>query len=206
MLNEPCSEDKKQKYLGSAQRNVKRSIQLVLDFLDIEKLESNAFAFTATNFPLASLWRSLEDAVLGIAHKRQISLILPEGDEWIFADQDSILRVLINLVSNAIEHGQPKTAVRIRTVNLQTHWEISVEDEGPGIEQKDMQFLFDRFYRTNQKAGGTGLGLTICKHLIEQQGGKIYVRSKMDNSPGTAFSFTVPAGVRGEPRPGAVNP
>ena len=131
---------------------------------------------------------------------------MPDGDEWIFADQDSILRVLINLVSNAIEHGQPNTAVKVRTSNLKTHWEISVEDEGPGIEQKDVQMLFDRFYRTKPKAGGTGLGLTISKHLIEQQGGKIDVRSKTDHNQGTVFSFTVPAGVRGESsRPGTAN-
>ena len=107
--------------------------------------------------------------------------------------------MLRNLLENAITHTAKGGRVRI-TARQQGDWvEISVGDNGEGIPADDLPHIFERFYRVDKsrtrRTGGSGLGLTIAKHLIEAHGGKIWVQSELGK--GSCFSFTLPVSTSG---------
>lgn len=118
---------------------------------------------------------------------------------WIRADRLRFRQILENLLSNAIRHAPQDDRIRLDAARLsetapeQIH--ISVSDSGPGIEDKHMANIFERFYRTDpsrqRPTGGVGLGLAIVKHLVELQGGQVWVESQ--SGKGSKFSFTLPS-------------
>jgi two-component system phosphate regulon sensor histidine kinase PhoR len=131
------------------------------------------------------------------AAEKNISLTIKKGCEQpieVFADKEKILRVLINLVDNAIKYGNNGGYVTSGFYKTDdNHVLIEITDNGIGIKEEHLPRLFERFYRTDigrsRNVGGTGLGLAICKHIIEAHHQNIHVRSKPD--VGTTFGFTL---------------
>jgi len=113
------------------------------------------------------------------------------------ADAHRLEQVLANLVDNAIKYGRAQGSVTVggRTTD-DGKIELSVQDDGPGIPAESLDRVFERFYRVDKarsrEQGGTGLGLSIVKHIIQNHGGKVWVKS--DLGKGTTFFFTLPAG------------
>lgn len=144
--------------------------------------------------------RDLVNEVVKVALKRnekrglKIETSLPDQPVVIKVDRDSIVQVLINLTKNAIAYNTDNKSIRVELDDNEAGIKISVQDQGEGIPQSDIKRIFERFYRVDKtrsrKTGGSGLGLSIAKHLVENHGGEIGVDSKVGE--GSTFYFTIP--------------
>jgi PAS domain S-box-containing protein len=108
-------------------------------------------------------------------------------------DPEKLGRVIRNLVDNAIKFSPGGSAITISSLELDTHLEISIKDEGKGLAEEQHENLFEQFYRadrSNTAPGGTGLGLTICKEIVERHGGTI--RAESESGQGSKFTITIP--------------
>ena len=120
-------------------------------------------------------------------------LSLGDGPRLAPLEDKGLDQILLNLTDNALKHAPPGSRVLIRAERRKTGLLIEVVDSGPGIPPEHRERLFERFYRVDKsgsrKEGGSGLGLSIVKHIIEAHGEKIYVESAVD--VGSEFSFTL---------------
>ncbi|UCC87456.1 MAG: PAS domain-containing sensor histidine kinase, partial [Anaerolineales bacterium] len=111
------------------------------------------------------------------------------------ADQDRIDQVLLNLVGNALQYSSATGRVRITARRHRAEVHIAVSDSGVGIAAEHLPFIFTRFYRVDKSrarvGGGSGIGLTIAKHLVEAHGGRIWAESPGPQQ-GSTFTFTLP--------------
>jgi two-component system sensor histidine kinase ResE len=133
----------------------------------------------------------------GPAKDREIQLRLAvDGDQKeMEIDPDRIEQVLTNLIDNAIRHTSHGGFVNVSIETSEKAVKFYIKDNGSGIKEEDLPFVFERFYkgdkaRTRGKSGGTGLGLAIARNIVEAHGGQINVHSK--NNEGTTFSFVIP--------------
>jgi signal transduction histidine kinase len=119
----------------------------------------------------------------------------------VLADINRSERILVNLLSNALKYSPAGTPVLVKAEPENGLVRIAVADQGDGISPEDQPYIFDRFYRsaTAKKAEGLGLGLYICKALVENQGGRIWVESEVGK--GSKFYFTLPIAVNSKPPP-----
>jgi two-component system phosphate regulon sensor histidine kinase PhoR len=135
------------------------------------------------------------------ANKKNMKLILNKpnllNEVFVFADKEKIEIVLTNLISNAIKYGKQngKCEVSVKSPGGKKI-DIAVSDDGEGIKKIHLQRIFERFYRIDRhrsrEVGGSGLGLSIVKHILEAHGERIYVESEF--SIGTSFYFSLPKG------------
>jgi signal transduction histidine kinase len=124
-----------------------------------------------------------------------LSLNLPDNLPAIWADKNRLVQILVNLIGNAWQYTPEGGDVTISVTVLDDRFiQIDVEDTGIGIIEKDLEYIFDRFFRSErtevQVVDGTGLGLSITKSFVDMLGGEIWVKSTLD--VGSTFSFTVP--------------
>ncbi|MFD1413603.1 sensor histidine kinase [Oceanobacillus jeddahense] len=124
----------------------------------------------------------------------QLKVIKPFPEVSLFVNADELAQVFDNLVGNAKRYVGEGGKIIIRTNTDKYHLNVSVTDNGTGIAQEDLRFVFDQFYRVEKSRsrnfGGAGLGLAICKKIIEKHNGEIWVESEVDI--GTSFYFTIP--------------
>ncbi len=184
-------------FLKKANKSIKRMIAIVEDLEEISKLESGVAKPKLTTFDFYELIKEVADFMEMKAAKNNAEIeIYPStaGSFPVSADKKRYRQVLINLIDNAVKYGNKKrTTVKISVHDLDTKYLIEVSDNGPGIEEKNLPRVFERFYRTDagrsRDKGGTGLGLAIVKHIIEAHRQTISVKSK--EGEGTSFLFTV---------------
>jgi signal transduction histidine kinase len=117
------------------------------------------------------------------------------GDEvWVDADRDKISQVMVNLISNALKYTPEGCRVRVATGETQSEAIVTVIDTGIGIPESDLPYIFERFYRTDKSrsraTGGSGIGLTIAKSIIDAHNGSISVDSKVNQ--GSTFAVSLP--------------
>ena len=131
------------------------------------------------------------------AHKKYIKLLMDKNDLdyiCVWADEEKIQQVLINLISNSIAYGKKEGFTKVSFEKENDQISICVSDNGPGIDQIHLPRLFERFYRVDQtrsrSKGGSGLGLAIVKHIIEAHNQSIEVTSTPKE--GTKFVFSLP--------------
>lgn len=178
-----------QELLEQAVQNIQDSVQrmrsLVTDMLDMAQLEIKA-TLQLRSVALATF---LEKALKGfkvVASQKKIALIYspPPPDVFISVDIERIVRVVDNLVSNAIKYTDPGGRVEVSAYAEGDDVTIQVSDTGFGIPEEDIPHIFDTFYRVDrerhQAVEGTGLGLAVVKTLVEQHNGQIYVESELD--------------------------
>ncbi|MFN8249380.1 MAG: ATP-binding protein [Ferruginibacter sp.] len=185
------------KFLQSTSRNVERLVNLVDDLDQITKLETGELELNMQNFVIQDLVKEVYESLSLKADEKQISCTIKKGCELpitVYADKEKIRQVFINLVDNAIKYGKQHGIVESSFYNIDgRHVLIDVSDDGAGISEEHLDRIFERFYRTDlarsRKVGGSGLGLSICKHIIEAHGQSIHVRSKID--VGSTFGFTL---------------
>jgi two-component system phosphate regulon sensor histidine kinase PhoR len=190
--------DKKQrqKYLKKAAQNVERLNFIVKDLDMISKLETGMNLKFET-FNIVKLINEVFDMLEIKAGKKNITLTFDKQYKYplfVNADMKRIEQVLINLISNSINYGKIKGTTTLVIKSFQKDkFIIKVKDDGIGIEQKDLPRLFERFYRVDKsrsrKQGGSGLGLSIVKHIVEAHKQQIFVKSKKGS--GSEFSFTL---------------
>ncbi|HTM46377.1 MAG TPA: ATP-binding protein [Polyangiaceae bacterium] len=184
-------------FVAIIERNAERLHRLIEDLLDLSRIESREFRLKRECINLDEVAQHVVSLFQdrAIAKRMRLSIELPDHPKSVMADHRALDQVLSNLVDNAVKYGLQGGSVTIRAVAEGASLRISVEDTGPGIEEKHLARLFERFYRVDagrsQDQGGTGLGLSIVKHLIEAMGSTIVVDSAVGE--GTKFSFTLPS-------------
>jgi two-component system phosphate regulon sensor histidine kinase PhoR len=185
------------KFLKNASRNVDRLVAMVNDLDEITRLESGEQPLNRSMFAIQDLIREVFDTLSIKTAERQIKWSIKKGCEQpvnVVADKEKIRQVIINLVSNATKYGRQDGHIVASIYKTDgKHVLVEISDDGIGIAEEHLPRLFERFYRTDRgrsrDVGGTGIGLAICKHIIEAHGQTIHVRSKPD--VGTTVGFTL---------------
>jgi len=185
------------KFLQSTSRNVDRLVNLVDDLDEISKLEMGEQLLFQDNFIIQELLKEVYESLSIKADEKEIRCLIKKGCELplsVYADKEKIRQVLINLVDNAIKYGKKNGVIESSFYKVDgARVLIEISDDGSGISEEHLNRIFERFYRTDlarsRKVGGSGLGLSICKHIIEAHGQSIHVRSKID--VGSTFGFTL---------------
>ena len=191
--------DKKvrEKYLRRAAKGVDRIISIVKDLDLITQFESGIKTVDRSEFNIFDLVDNVFDLLEFESEKNNISLKLENKNNsliYVNADQERILQVLTNLIVNSIKYGSDNgyTKVIVEDFNKEKVI-VRIIDNGEGIEEEHIPRLFERFYRIDKnrsrKKGGSGLGLSIVKHIIEAHNEQIFVKSEI--GAGTEFSFTL---------------
>ena len=198
-LLDGAMEDKnvRKKYLQRASKGVERLIYIVKDLDMITKLEVGDLNLDLVDFDIIELIENVFELLEMKAAKNKI--VLTFDMEYahpilVHADRDKIQQVLTNLLVNSIKYGQENGTTEVSVENLiKNKVIVRVTDNGEGIPQNHIPRLFERFYRVDKSGsrseGGSGLGLSIVKHIIEAHNEKIYVESA--EGVGSEFSFTL---------------
>ena len=183
------------KYLERADKNLDRLIHLINDLDRISKLEVGEDPLNISNFELSDLANEIVDFQEDRASKKGISITVTPSKKSlkVKADKDKVGQIFTNLIVNAIRYGKENGWIEIRFYDMDANILVEIEDNGVGIDEKDIPRLFERFYRVDKSrartSGGSGLGLAIVRHLIEAHQQTINVQSKLGE--GSVFSFTL---------------
>ncbi len=185
------------KFLASTSRNIDRLVNLVDDLDEISKLESGEQLLYKENFIIQDLIKDVFESLAIKSDEKQMRMQIKKGCELpltVHADKEKIRQVLINLIDNAIKYGKQNGVIEGSVYKIEGRKIlIEISDDGLGIHEEHLGRIFERFYRTDaarsRKVGGSGLGLSICKHIIEAHDQTIHVRSTID--VGTTFGFTL---------------
>lgn len=188
--------------LDIADNNCNRLTRLVDDMMDIAKIEAGRLGLLIDIMSVYDAAVGAVKAVQQIAADKSVSLAvrLVGSPPLVPADRGRIEQVIINLLTNAIRYSPENGEVIVSVRHIHGYVRVSVQDFGQGIPRKDMGRVFEKFYQVGGPAarrdGGSGLGLAISKAIVEQHGGKMYVRSTVGH--GSSFVFTIPIQSRGK--------
>ncbi len=180
-----------------ARSNCERLIRLINDILDIEKIEAGRMTFDVRPIPLARLLDQAAEANKAYAVE-QGAMILVEpvpGGATVLGDEDRLMQVMTNLLSNAAKFSPHGGVVQVSAARRDGEWRISVADHGPGIPENFRSRIFSKFAQadssdTRQK-GGTGLGLSIVREIVSRLGGSVSFET--ETGEGTTFHVDLPA-------------
>ena len=186
----------REKYLERASKAIERLGYIINDLDMITKLEVGDLSLNLKVFDMVELVKNVFDMLEMKASKKDITLTF-DGDYFkpilVYADKERMQQVVINLIVNSIKYGREKGTTEVSIENLiKNKVIVRITDNGEGIEKRHIARLFERFYRVDKsgsrKEGGSGLGLSIVKHIIEAHKEKIYIESEF--GVGSEFSFT----------------
>lgn len=193
LAGEPNEEQKKQ--LGMVYGSAKHLLALINDVLDISKIEAGQVELMPSQFAVSAPVQEVVKALTPMAKAKGLEMtvsISPQVGE-IYSDRRRVEQILLNLVNNAIKFTE-QGEVHIEAQIVDRHLQVSVQDTGMGIKKEDMGKLFQPFRQIGnsgqRRYEGTGLGLNICKRLVDLMGGRIWVESEY--GVGSRFTFTLP--------------
>jgi len=177
-------------------RSEENLLEIVNNILEIEKMQSGIpILLERSSFDLALLAQTVAETISALAMEKNITLNFEQVPSPIVieADMNKIKRVITNLISNAVKYTQDGGNIWVTTAVDGRYAVISVKDNGYGIPEDELPFIFDRYSRVKghrSLAVGTGLGLAVVKNLVEAHDGKIFVKSEVD--VGSTFSVSLP--------------
>ena len=209
LTRENVPPEEMRKALRAIHSNAERVIAMVEQLQDAVRLESSGFAVETRVIEGAALLQEAVESAELEAARRGIRLRWrsPIGDSLhVVADPKRVLQVLANLIGNALKFTPEGGVVDVHAQRDGNVVRFCVIDSGPGIPADELPHLFARFHQTRdntQKQKGLGLGLSICKGLVEAHGGRIWVESAL--GAGSAFNFTLPAALISAPKPASEN-
>lgn len=188
-------------FLETILKNATRMNRLTEDLLVMAQVEAASVNLQSVAIRADALVREAVRSMSGLVQENRAQLEVDEVcSAQVFADADSVLQVLGNLIENAIKYGRPpdgdvRVVLSARVVHQPAEAvEFRVRDFGPGIAFEHLEHIFERFYRVDKArsraSGGTGLGLSIARHMVQAQGGSIRAESQINQ--GTTFVFTLP--------------
>jgi signal transduction histidine kinase len=167
---------------------------MINDLLSVERLESGTFSLDKERVSFKQLCDGAVESIRAIAEEAGVSIIVEPYDLYIYCDGERIIRVLTNLLSNAIKFSPERARIELRARKTENATEISVTDYGPGISESNQHIIFERFKQISRGdesiRRGSGLGLPICKAIVEAHGGSISVKSALGE--GSTFAFNLP--------------
>ncbi|GAB3248506.1 response regulator [Nocardioides dilutus] len=181
--------------VGVAVQNSERLTRLINDLLDIERMDSGVSPMDVVNLEVAELLETATEQIEGMATSVGVRVELGTANGRVLADEDRVIQTLMNLLGNAIKFSDPGSVVRLDAAVDGSEVHFRVGDDGPGIPDDKLETIFDRFEQVDssdtRQRGGTGLGLTISKGIVERLGGRIWAESEL--GVGTTVHFTLPA-------------
>ncbi len=184
---------------------------LISDLLDVARIETGTLSVSPAPTDLAVLESDVENVFRLAGHPHTLCISFPADLPWAMADRYRIVQVLGNLLTNAARHSPESSTIRVSAVPEDYHVAVSVSDDGRGIPVENLPHLFRKFSQIEleDQGGDTGLGLAVCKGIVEAHGGRIWAES---DGPGLGarFTFTLPiieeAGVVAPATPVRVTP
>jgi signal transduction histidine kinase len=195
-LKRTIHEEGNKTYLALIDNNLLRLTHLVSDMLDLTRIEAGKVNWHFEENDLSVLIREVIEILSFKAGEKSIALCYPGSTPvWVEMDLERIEQVLVNLIENAIKFSSPGTRVEIDT-RVESSWvKVTVKDFGIGIAEKDLETIFQKFHTLpsgggNGQTKGTGLGLTICRKIVEAHGGRIWAQSTAGR--GSTFCFLLP--------------
>lgn len=178
----------------SAENEANRLIALVNDLLDIAKMESGKMELSLDEVPMTAIVDRSMESIRHFAEQRGVSLESSGREAIVFVNEGRIVQVLVNLLSNAIKFSPENSRVFIDVQVVENFAKVIVQDSGPGIASDEQKRIFNRFEQVrgqkNKEIASSGLGLAICKAIIEEHAGEIGVESELGK--GSQFWFSVP--------------
>ncbi len=180
--------------LDIALGNCDRLVRLVNDIVDFERIGSGTLPLHKTEWNAIDLLRRAMDPERSAASRAGLTFRIDAQPVDVWVDGDRILQVLGNLIRNAIKFSEKGGEIRLAArASSETEVTFEVQDQGPGIPEDKLDMIFDRFQQADASdsrvQGGTGLGLALCRGIINQHGGRIWAKSNPGS--GSTFSFTV---------------
>ncbi|MEJ7560034.1 MAG: ATP-binding protein [Pedobacter sp.] len=178
--------------LKKSANQVKKMITMVNGFLNVSRLESGKIQIDKQSFNMADLVKEVEEDSIATVTSHKV-IFAPVLETVVVADKDKIGQVINNFISNAVKYSPVGSTINIACVTNDGNAQISVKDEGMGIEVEDQHKLFDRYFRVERNAAniaGFGIGLYLCAEIIQRHNGKIWVES--EPGEGSTFYFSVP--------------
>jgi len=189
--------EKMDKYIRTIYNKANEMDRLINELTFYSKIDTNRIPYTFSKINVTNYFDDcIEEVGLELESKNiEVSYFnYADRDTQVIADAEQIKRVINNIISNSVKYlDKPKGYISIRVKDVGDFIQVEIEDNGRGIAAKDLPFIFDRFYRTdvsrNSSKGGSGIGLSIVKKVIEDHGGKIWASSKLD--AGTVMYFVL---------------
>jgi len=190
------SSDKAKNMIARADSSVGKLIQLINDLLDIDKIESGRFNLNMQETEDASMITQAVDLIQHSADTRKISIEINAAKVDVNCDEERIIRVLTNLLANAVKFSPDNSKIVVSTTRVRDEILFEVMDQGRGMPADEQDKIFERYHQVDSsdeaEKKGSGLGLTICKALIEAHRGTIGATSK--EGEGSTFWFRIPLG------------
>ncbi|WP_170007210.1 sensor histidine kinase [Bacillus fonticola] len=190
------TEEEKEQYLSIIEHEATRLSHLISDLFDLSKMEEGKFDLHKEWVNLSEMLERLNLKYSMIANKKGLGFKIKSDDPipLLFADQKRLEEIFTNLLDNAIRHTDVGDVTLLVTKTHESTIRMTIKDTGHGIPEKELPFIFERFYRVeksrSRQFGGTGLGLAIVSKLVELHNGQIEVESK--EGKGTQFKLTFP--------------
>ena len=198
--NSGSLDDKKDsiiKYLDSIKQNSYRLSKLINNIVDLSKIEAGFFELNLSNNNIVEVVEEIVMSVTNFTDIKGLSIIFDTDieEKIIACDPEKIERIVLNLISNAIKFTGESHQIFVNVKDKNEFVEISVKDNGIGIEDKYLDMIFDRFKQVDKSltrnAEGTGIGLSLVKSIVELHGGRIYVESEFGK--GSTFTVILPS-------------
>lgn len=179
--------EKMDRYVRNIYNKTNEMDHLINELTFYSKIDTNRIPYTFSKLNVEDYFEDCSEEVGLELETRGIELVYAnyvEKDVMVIADGEQIRRVIHNIISNAIKYmDKPKGIIQIRIKDVGDFIQIEIEDNGKGIGPKDLPYIFDRFYRTdvsrNSSKGGSGIGLSIVKKILEDHGGKVWATSRL---------------------------
>ena len=179
--------EKMDRYVRTIYNKTNEIDHLINELTFYSKIDTNRIPYTFSKLNVEDYFEDCSEEVGLELETRGIELVYAnyvEKDVMVIADGEQIRRVIHNIISNAIKYmDKPKGIIQIRIKDVGDFIQIEIEDNGKGIGPKDLPYIFDRFYRTdvsrNSSKGGSGIGLSIVKKILEDHGGKVWATSRL---------------------------
>ena len=202
-LQGPARDDgaARERFLGIMQGQAWRMTRLIDDLLSLSRIELREHVTPDTPVDLRLVAAQIIDTLAPMAREHGVAITLHGPDEplTVFGDRDELLRVIENLVENAVKYGESGGRVDVAILRRGPAIELSVRDYGTGIAHEHLPRLTERFYRVDvaesREKGGTGLGLAIVKHIVNRHRGRLAIAS--EPGQGATFTVSIPAAPAG---------
>lgn len=188
--------EKQEEYFANVKENIARMVELIDDLLIVSKIEQGSFSVAKIEISLKDLIEDLVERykVFAEASRIKLNFYSQENLPKILADPSLLKIVTENLIDNAIRYTKGGGVVEIKLIKEKDKVLFAIKDSGVGIPQKEQKYIFQKFFRaeniSKERTRGSGLGLYVCKSILDKLGGQIWFKSQLGK--GTTFYFKLP--------------
>jgi signal transduction histidine kinase len=188
------SKEQQKDFLQNIDQETDRLTRLISNLLDMSRLEAGALNLEKSSYHISEILEAVGSRLEAMTKHHKLQIDIPSGLPFVFADKTRVGQVLINLVENAVKYSRNGSQIMVGAKCSDGSIIINVADQGDGIPSDMLDKVFERFYRGDAvlagRKDGIGLGLSICRALVEAHGGTIWVESEIGR--GSRFNFSLP--------------